>query len=44
MIKIFVGDTNVALKISRICNDCRFEVDASSGRIHIDAKSVLGFQ
>ena len=44
MIKIFVNDINASIKIARICNDCDFNVDASSGTIHIDAKSVLGFQ
>lgn len=44
MIKIFINDIGTSIKIARICNDCRFNVDASSGTIHIDAKSVLGFQ
>ena len=41
---ISIPSPEVALKICRICNDFRFEIDAVNGRYAIDAKSALGMQ
>lgn len=41
---ISIPNPEVALKICRICNDFRFEIDAVKGRCAIDAKSALGMQ
>ena len=41
---ISISSPEVALKICRICNDFKFEIDALNGRLTIDAKSALGMQ
>lgn len=41
---ISIPSPEAALKICRICNDFRFEIDAVKGRCAIDAKSALGMQ
>lgn len=43
-LRILIADVDTALKIGRICNDCRFEVDIMYGSTWIDGKSVLGLQ
>ena len=41
---IHITDPDIALKVCRICNDFKFEIDALNGRLAIDAKSALGMQ